>query len=85
MADIAQVTQLIGKPTTTTATRAAVLTGEIESIYSANHSYWQTGAIRSPAANAEYDLRQLRLKEVLRELDDLWRTAKVKPGSAAKP
>jgi len=85
MADIAQVTQLIGKPKTTIATRAEVLTGEIESIYSANHSYWKSGAIHSPAANAEYDLRQLRLKEVLRELDDLWRTAKVKPESAVKP
>jgi hypothetical protein len=58
------------KPEATMATRAAALTAEIESIYSANHSYWKSGAIHSPAASADYDLRQLR-KEILRELDEI--------------
>jgi hypothetical protein len=71
------------KPETIVTTKAAALTEEIESIYSANHLYWKSGAIHRPAANEEHDLRQLRLKEILRELDELWRAANVKPGSAA--
>lgn len=59
------------------ATRTAVLDRMLESIYIANHLYWKRQGIRSPAENAEYDLRQLQLKEILSELNELWRTANV--------
>lgn len=78
MADIAEMAHLTMKFETTMATRSAALTGELEAIYTANHSYWKISGNHSSAKNAEYDLRQLRLKEIVRELGELWQTAKVK-------
>ena len=78
MADIAEMANLTMKFETTMGTRIAALTGELEFIYAANHSYWKIEGNHSSAVNAEYDLRQLRLIEIVRELNELRQTAKVK-------
>lgn len=52
----------------TKAARTAALNDELESIYLLNHSYWKGAAIHSAASNVDYDARQKRLKEILREL-----------------
>lgn len=57
------------------ATRTAALDGELESIFAANHSYWNSKGVPSSAANAEFDLTQLRLREILRELNELWHSS----------
>jgi len=64
------------KSETIAATRIAALNGEIESIYAANQSYWRSEGIHGPAADAEHDRRQDRLKEILRELAQLKREEK---------
>jgi hypothetical protein len=65
----------------TQAKITVILDREIETIYAANHTYWLHEGIHSLAANAEYDLRQLRLKEILRELNAMWPRVAVRAAS----